>query len=540
MRKLFSAISIFCLTAMISITLSAQDQELNQTVKERVYKLENICGIWTGMTGDVTVTMSMDMEDSSSAIGELTKEDMVYFLHCFTDDMDKLDPYAAGPGKEYEYCILQQNSGETIGIFYLSLSENKLSGIYYADFIETPVTLTRADSSPAVMEINEIDLEKADEDKWENTRYLDTREAYESYLEDFPEGKYSGEAKYLLDTFEDRHLWEKTVEDGSFEAYKSYLDSPVQPKLNEIKAKGVLAYMNALNAENADDPDAVLKFLEEMEKTSGLTEDAEMMKKRNLEAQAYKKYLNSSDDEEAIRNGIEYVNTYLRGEHRSEVSDRVAYLMASSPAYLAGTPCEIMLTYAVTDSTKEYVRKQTSKAAKTRSRNSSKTSRMGFNGGIGGTVEATMPGYDMIYGGHALFSIGDNRNFFNFEFGIRYRYWQFKELTPEIGNVDFHHIRLVAAPKFNLIRQKKSAFYLYIAPEAGYGYPIDMHSTGLYMPNSISFGGRVGIGIGRFDLSAMATYDFIPMVNENFPAGRYSQQQVGVALTFYISGSGRN
>lgn len=540
MRKLFSAISIFCLTAMISITLSAQDQELNQTVKERVYKLENICGIWTGMTGDVTVTMSMDMEDSSSAIGELTKEGMVYFLHCFTDDMDKLDPYAAGPGEEYEYCILQQNSGETMGIFYLSLSENKLSGIYYADFVETPVTLTRTDSSPAVMEIKEIDLEKADEDKWENTRYLDTREAYESYLEDFPEGKYSGEAKYLLDTFEDRHLWEKTVEDGSFEAYKSYLDSPVQPKLNETKAKGVLAYMNALNAENANDPDAVLKFLEEMEKTSGLTEEAEMMKKRNLEAQAYKKYLNSSDDEEAIRNGIEYVNTYLRGEHRSEVSDRVAYLMASLPAYLAGTPCEIMLTYAVTDSTKEYVRKQTSKAAKARSRNSSKTSRMGFNGGIGGTVEATLPGYDMIYGGHALFSIGDNRNFFNFEFGIRYRYWQFKELTPEIGNVDFHHIRLVAAPKFNLIRQKKSAFYLYIAPEAGYGYPIDMHATGLYMPNSISFGGRVGIGIGRFDLSAMATYDFIPMVNEKFPAGRYSQQQVGVALTFYISGSGRN
>lgn len=538
MRKLFSAILSICFLLAVSISSYAQSQGLGQKTRERISKLENICGTWSGTSGDSKVSMSLDMEDSSSAIGELMKDDMVYFLHCFTDDMDKLDAYIVGSGETYEYCILQQNGGETTGLYYLYFEGEALEGLFVSGLDKQNVSLSRVGERT----VSSVDLDSiaVEDDRWSNARYLDTREAYESFLEEFPEGKYSDEARDLLDTIDDRHLWEETVRDGSFEAYTAYLDSPVQPKLYEAKARGMLAYLNAVAAENADDPDTVLEFLEEMEKTSGLTEEAVLMRERNLEAQAYKKYMDSSDDAAAILNGIEYVNRFIDGEHRAEVSDRVAYLMASSPAYLAGTPCDIMLTYAVTDSTKEYVRKQTSKAAKARSRNSSMTSTMGFNGGIGGTVEATLPGYDMIYGGHALFSIGDNRNFFNFEFGIRYRYWQFKELTPEIGNVDFHHIRLVAVPKFNLIRQKKSAFYLYIAPEAGYGYPIDMHATGLYMPNSVSFGGRIGAGYGRFDLSAIVTHDFIPMVNEKFPAGRYSQTQVGLAFTFYISGSGRN
>lgn len=538
MRKLFSAIVSICLLTAISISSYAQSQDLGQKVSERISKLENICGAWAGSVGGTDIFMSLDMEDSSSAIGELTKDDMVYFLHCFTDDMDKLDAYEAGQDGEFEYCILQQDGGETTGLYYLSIDGDALEGLFVSGLDKQNVSLSRVgEKTVSSVDFDSIDVE---DDRWSNARYLDTREAYESYLDEFPEGKYSGEARYLLDTADDRHLWEETVRDGSFEAYAAYLDSPVQPKLNETKAKGILAYMNAVIAENADDPDTVLEFLEEMERTSGLTEEAVQMRDRNLEAQAYKKYMNAADDEEAIVNGIEYVNTYLSGEHRAEVSDRVAYLMASSQVYLNGTSKEVMLTYAVTDDTKEFVNSQTDKAARSRYKKSSNSSNLGFNGGIGATVEATVPGYDMIYGGHFLFSIGDNRNFFNFEFGIRYRYWQFKELNQEVGSIDFHHIRLVAAPKFNVIRQKNRAFYMYIAPEAGYGYPIDMHGTGLYMPNSISFGGRVGVGIGRFDLSAMATYDFIPMVNENFPAGRYSQQQVGLALTFYISGSGRN
>ena len=127
----------------------------------------------------------------------------------------------------------------------------------------------------------------------------------------------------------------------------------------------------------------------------------------------------------------------------------------------------------------------------------------------------------------------------NFEFGLRYRYWQFGEIQGEGQNVDFHNIRLVVAPKFNLVRQKKSAFYMYIAPELGYGYPIDMYGTGMYEANSLSLGGRVGIGVGRLDLSAMYTYDYVPLVTSDFPAGKYSPKQVGLALTFYFSGSGR-
>ena len=539
MRTFFSAIFILCLSAAISNPLSAQSQFLDHVVGERISKLENICGSWVCTDDDADASIYLEMEDKSSAIGELYKGDMVYFLHCFTDDMDKHDAYTAGAEGQYEYCILQQSSGETVGIFYLVLDGELLKGVFVSDSLEENVTFSRVGKGQTLQA--PVNMAEVEDDTWSNVRYLDSKEAYEAYLKEFPEGKYADEARKILDTIDDTHLWEETIERGTYEAYEAYLDSPVYPKLHENDAKGTLAYLDAVAADNIGDVEAVLKHLDVMDKTLGLTLDAFRMRERNLEIQSYRKYLASATDEEAITNGIEYVNTFLNGEHRSEVSDRVAYLMASSPAYLAGTFKEVILTYAVTEETIEYVNEQTKKAAKARSKKSSLiSSNIGFNGGIGGSIEAAVPGFDMIYGGHALFSIGDNRNFFNFEFGIMYRYWQFKELTPEIGNVDFHHIRLVAAPKFNLIRQKKSAFYLYIAPEAGYGYPIDMHATGLYMPNSISFGGRVGIGIGRFDLSAMATYDFIPMVNEKFPAGRYSQQQVGVALTFYISGSGRN
>lgn len=538
MRKLFSAILSICFLLAVSISSYAQSQGLGQKTRERISKLENICGTWSGTSGDSKVSMSLDMEDSSSAIGELMKDDMVYFLHCFTDDMDKLDAYIVGSGETYEYCILQQNGGETTGLYYLYFEGEALEGLFVSGLDKQNVSLSRVGERT----VSSVDLDSiaVEDDRWSNARYLDTREAYESFLEEFPEGKYSDEARDLLDTIDDRHLWEETVKDGSYEAYTAYLDSPVQPKLYEIKAKGMLAYINAVAAENADDPDTVLEFLEEMEKTSGLTEEAVLMRERNLEAQAYKKYMDSSDDAAAILNGIEYVNRFIDGEHRAEVSDRVAYLMASSQVYLTGTSKDVMLTYAVTDDTKEYVNSQADKAARSRYKKSSTVSNLGFNGGIGAAVEATVPGYDIIYGGHLLFSVGDNRNYLNVEFGIRYRYWYFKLLSPERGNVDFHHIRLVVAPKFNVIRQKNSPFYLYIAPEVGYGYPIDMHATGLYMPNSVSFGGRIGAGYGRFDLSAIVTHDFIPMVNENFPAGRYSQTQVGLAFTFYMSGSGRN
>lgn len=267
------------------------------------------------------------------------------------------------------------------------------------------------------------------------------------------------------------------------------------------------------------------------------------------EQMAYRKYAKSRTRLDSIANGMEYVNTYvIRSERRREVSDRIAYLMASTPEYLAGTSLDVLLSYVYNEETREYVIRQKTKEER-EAIHIEKIRSLGFNAGIGAAVETCeyinedLADTEYIYGGHLLFSIGDNRNFFNFEIGARYRYWVFR-MNHWIGDpnakydYDFHQLRLVLAPKFNLIRQKRSPFYLYVAPEFGYNYPIDMHATGYYEGENITLGARAGLGIGRFEVSASYTHDVTPMMKYVY-TDAYRPQQVGVAMTIYFSNSGR-
>lgn len=267
------------------------------------------------------------------------------------------------------------------------------------------------------------------------------------------------------------------------------------------------------------------------------------------EQMAYRKYAKSRTRLDSIANGMEYVNTYvIRSERRREVSDRIAYLMASTPEYLAGTSLEVLLSYVYNEDTREYVIRQKTKEER-EVIHIEKIRSLGFNAGIGAAVETCeyinedLADTEYIYGGHLLFSIGDNRNFFNFEIGARYRYWVFR-MNHWIGDpnakydYDFHQLRLVLAPKFNLIRQKRSPFYLYVAPEFGYNYPIDMHATGYYEGENITLGARAGLGIGRFEVSASYTHDVTPMMKYVY-TDAYRPQQVGVAMTICFSNSGR-
>lgn len=267
------------------------------------------------------------------------------------------------------------------------------------------------------------------------------------------------------------------------------------------------------------------------------------------EQKAYLEYANSKTRLDSIQNGMQYVNSYVkRSARRMEVSDRIAYLMASTPEYLNGTSLETMLSYVHKEETREYVISQKNKADR-ETEHIRKLKSLGFNAGIGGAVETCeyinewLTDTQPTYGGHLLFSVGDYRNFFNFELGVRYRFWVFR-LNHWTGDpnakydYDFHQVRLVLAPKFNLIRQKKSAFYFYVAPEFGYNYPIDMHATGYYEGENMTLGARAGLGIGRFEVSASYAHDISPMLKYAFTEA-YQPQQVGVAMTIYFSGGGR-
>ena len=549
-RFIFAA-ALFFVSSMSEVLAqsSGQLETLNDILHERLQKLETICGEWHGKLGEESVDASFYMEDSSSAIGEMKMDGKVFFLHCFAEDMAKDDSYAVGGADGYDYCIMQQSEGEVVSIFYLSLNNGILKGIVAGEAGESQVELSRKSGDVSGYQMPDEGSAGFEEDKWSTVAYLNTVEAYESYLTDFPAGKYADQARNLIKSIkdeeirlrkekEDQELWEKTLAENTEEAYTGYLESPTEYKAYERLARGRRDALMAFQADQRGDYDAVLEALDKAEENMELTKDMLMLRQKNQELKSYDSYINAESDLQAISRGIEFVNTYLKSEKHDEVSDRVAYLMASSPNYLAGTPAEVMLTYAKTEKTRDYVIRECKKASRKRYTRSANESNLGFNGGIGVAVSNPIESFAPVYGAHFLFSIGDNRNFLNFEFGARYGYWSFVNKEDAGDKFDFHHLRLIVAPKLNLIRQKKSAFYLYVAPEAAYGYPIDPHGTGYYEANSLSFGGRVGIGLGHLDLSASYMTDYWPMVNDTF-TGTYHPTMVGVALTVYFSGSGR-
>lgn len=549
-RFIVAAATFFLLSMSCVFAQSSSAPEIvNDVLLERLQKLEAICGEWQGVLDNESADVTFYMEDSSSAIGEMQMTGKVFFLHCFAEDMAKEDAYVVGGADGYDYCIMQQSEGEVVSLLYLSLRNGKLKGIAAGNAGVSPVEFSRKSGDVTRYRMSDASAAGFEDDKWNTVSYLNTVEAYESYLVDFPQGKYADEAKGLIKSIkasevrarqekEDQELWEKTLAENTAEAYEEYLEYPLEYKAYERFARGRIEALKAFDADKKGDYDTVLAALDKADDHITLTKDMLMLRMKNQELKSYDSYLKAESDLQAISRGIDFVNTFISSEKHDEVSDRIAYLMASSPAYLAGTPAEVMLTYAKTEKTREYVIKECNKASRKRYRQSSNGSNLGFNFGIGTAVSNPLEAFAPVCGGHFLFSVGDNRNFFNFEFGARYGYWSFVNKEDASDKYDFHQLRLVAAPKFNLIRQKKSAFYLYVAPEAAYGYPIDPHATRTYEANSLSFGGRVGVGFGHFDLSASYMVDYWPMVKETFTA-TYYPAMVGVALTVYLSGSGR-
>lgn len=539
---------LLSVSAVLAQSVNGQ-AAVNDILLARLQKLETICGEWHGKLGNESADAAFYMEDSSSAIGEMQVADKVFFLHCFAEDMAKDDEYAVESADGYDYCIMQQSEGEVVSMIYLSYRKDKLTGVSVSETGSFPVTFSRKGGNADEYQLS-VDAQIGfEDDKWSTVSYLNTVEAYESYLADFPQGKYADQARTLIKSIKDeeiraaqekadQQLWEKTLAENTEEAYQGYLDSPLEYKAYERFARGRIEALRAFDADKRGDYDAVLASLDKADDHITMTKDMLSLRRKNQELKSYDSYLKAENDIQAISRGIDFVNSFLNSEKHDEVSDRVAYLMASSPAYLAGTPAEVMLTYAKTEKTREYVIKECAKAARKRYRQPSNGSNLGFNFGIGAAVSNPLEAMAPVYGGHFLFSVGDNRNFFNFEFGARYGYWSFVNKEDAADKYDFHQLRLVAAPKFNLIRQKKSSFYMYVAPEAAYGYPIDPHATRTYEPNTLSFGGRVGVGFGHFDLSASYMVDYWPMVKDTFTA-TYYPAMVGVALTVYLSGSGR-
>ena len=545
----FAAFFLFCTSISDVYAQNSVRSSVNDILLERLQKLEAICGEWQGQFGNESADITFYMEDTSSAIGEMQSGDKFFFMHCFAEDMAKDDEYAVGGNGGYDYCVMQQSGGELVLMLYLSLKNGKLAGVASSDSETFAVSLSRKSGNAKGYRISDRSMDAFENDKWNTVSYLNTVQAYESYLADFPNGRYAEEAKNQIKSIKaeearireerkDQQLWEKALSANTKEAYEEYLESSLEYKAYERFAHGRLEALRAFEADQRGDFDAVLESLDKADDHITLSKDMMLLRLKNQERKAYDSYVNAETDIQAISQGMHFVNNFLNSEKKDEVSDRVAYLMASSPAYLAGTSAEVMLTYAKTEKTRKYVIKECGKALRKRYRQPSKPSNVGFNLGVGAAFNMPLEEASPVYGGHVLLSVGDNRNFMNLEMGFRYGYWTFVNKEDAADAFDFHQLRLVMAPKFNLIRQKKSSFYMYVAPEAAYGYPIDPYALMTYEANSLSVGGRVGFGLGHFDLSASYMYDCWPMVTENFK-GSYHPTMLGIALTVYLSGSGR-
>lgn len=492
MKKIIILTILAVLPCLYSFNSYAQRQSVSNRDQKNVAKPGDVCGVWKGLIGGEDACLSLEMRTDTYASGDLFWKGKANPIYCYAEDMVSDDGVTAGFDSDYQYCLLEQYGSEVVGVVYMSLSSGKLKGIYIKGSDISPVGFEKSVLSIDGSIANTNSLE---EEKWNIAQYMSSPDAYREYLAVFPSGKYANEAK------------------------------------------GRMKLLEAFAAEEKGDHHAALRALDKADNHIPLAEDALELRAKAIEGIAYDRFALAETPEESIQNGIDFVNTFLQSGRRAEVSDKVAYLMASTPVYLAGTSAEVMLTYATKDETREYILSQIQIYANEQENNRRKA-RLGFNGGLGVSYETSGKDAKPVYGGYVFFSIGDYRNYLNFEMGLKYRYWSFVNTENASEAFDFHQLRLFVAPKFNLVRQKKSAFYMYIAPEASYGYPIDMHGTGYYETNTLTLGARAGIGLGRFEVSASYSYDYWPMVNSSF-AGSYSRTMTGVALTFCFSGSGR-
>lgn len=496
MRKLFVLISTVLLSSLyIGMAYAQSALSVNQLFYDGVSGSGGLRSVWTGQIGGEDALMTLKVKDGYSAVGELNRSGMITSITCFGKDVVTDDGIVAGFDADYQYCFLELAGSDRVGVFYMSVVSGRLKGIYIKGENISPADFTM--SRTASYDQAADGVTELDEKKWSTATYTDSQEAYKEYISIFPAGRHVNEAR------------------------------------------GRMLLLEAGDAVKRGDYHEALSALRRAENHVLLTDEAHRLRAAAEEGIAYDRFALSENPDEKIRYGIDYVNSYLQSERRNEVSDKVAYLMASSPLYLAGTSEEVMLTYATTDQTREYIHHQVNQYDRDKYRRSSNSSGLKFNGGIGASAETYINSLRPIGGAHIFFCVGNYSNYLNLEVGIKYRYLWFTSEFDTLSYYDVNQIRMFIAPKFNFIRQKNRDFYMYVAPEVSYGYPIDLRYTGYFVANTLNFGARLGVGYGSFELSALYSYDYLPLVNESF-TGKYSRNMAGVALTFCFSGSGRN
>ena len=190
---------------------------------------------------------------------------------------------------------------------------------YLADF---PEGTHVAEAEAMIKQIEEYDL-------WVQTDNEGTMEAYRHYLNTTKAGTYTSQAEAALGALIDDVIWDKTLAAGDEAAFREYIeDTDNKCKLHLQEAQAHLAVKMATKYASLPDaePQEVIKELEKAKDLIPFDNQTALLYQVNKEKVDYQSFMASP----TIETGKEFLATYPDGLHTDDVSNVVASLYLDS------------------------------------------------------------------------------------------------------------------------------------------------------------------------------------------------------------------
>ena len=367
--------------------------------------------------------------------------------------------------------------------------------------------------------IQKIATNKADEELWAQAVQLDTKDAYRSYLNDFPAGIHASEAKTMILDIEEKELWLAAKSEGTEEAFNQYIASTItseyvsqakyeicrihdDSKWEAIKdgkdEAGLIAYINdttnickqhssqanaylsiikvkRLQASGQENAKQIVQLLSQAQKEVVLDSNT----KKILEDQQAVIDYESFIENPTIESGEYYLARYSSSIYRERVSDMIAQMYANGFTYTSTSDdFTKAMTYAISRESREYVKdmfNMVNKKRKAAKRQAAWEDRWQF--GIGMDFDT---GKSFAYGPRLELRIGAVEDIFNFSLGAKYIMWNPGEPDNEGGKdiyrpkVGVDQVPVFAVLKFNLTDLGNANICkLYLAAEGSYNFNLE-------------------------------------------------------------------
>lgn len=208
-----------------------------------------------------------------------------------------------------------------------------------------------------------------DDALWATATSENTKESYESYIKSMPRGAYVPKATdIIIQIEEDNDFWATAVESNSIEGYNAYLKNTPNG-FNGMKAT---ANLNVLQAKKSFDEGSSYfcsSYLQNFRKLS--SDPINLLLEQNVpvyvmisEGVDYSSWSRNKN----YSNAKTYIETHPNGEHFAEVANHLAVILADSWDYLPPNASQEQLSYVISlannDATRSYIQNKVKENAK--------------------------------------------------------------------------------------------------------------------------------------------------------------------------------